>query len=241
VESGCQRKWLLERGSPAGGVPVTRHSRPAHCDARRWILGIGEIPALAGVLGVVAVLAGCASPATAGPPSASPAASPPPAASTPAVARMFTSRHYGYTDALPAGWTGAQATQQWDGTGAPGDQDSVVDLFQGPAGVEAWAIAVPTKQSLAAYARTTIRASAAAHPCPAVPQTNHAVTIGGAPARLLSMHCPPRGGLLVLIAITKHGGTAFVFASQHPYGTKADEPVNRTVFRNFLASVQFQR
>ena len=86
-----------------------------------------------------------------------------------------------------------QATQQWDGTGAPGD-DSVVDLFQGPGGVEAWAVAAPAKQNLAAYTRTTIRASAAAQPCPATPQTDQAITIGGATAQLLSMQCPPGSG-----------------------------------------------
>jgi hypothetical protein len=40
--------------------------------------------------------------------------------------------------------TGVQATQRWNGTGAPGDEDSVADRFQGPGGVEAWAIAAPT-------------------------------------------------------------------------------------------------
>ena len=72
---------------------------------------------------------------------------------------QFTSRHYGYTEALPAGWTGVQATHQWNGTGAPGDTDSVANLFQGPGGVEARAIAAPTKENLAAYTRTTTRAA----------------------------------------------------------------------------------
>ena len=35
--------------------------------------------------------------------------------------------HYGYTLAVPAGWTGTQATRQWDGRGAPGDKDSDVE------------------------------------------------------------------------------------------------------------------
>jgi len=107
---------------------------------------------------MTALLAGCAS-------SATPDQVPPPAqslaatASPPAAARIFTSRHYGYTDALPAGWTGVQATHQWNGTGAPGDTDSVANLFQGPGGVEARAIAAPTKENLTAYTRTTTRAA----------------------------------------------------------------------------------
>jgi hypothetical protein len=189
---------------------------------------------------MITLLAGCASPATAGPPSASPAASPAPSASTPAAARIFTSRHYGYTEALPAGWTGGQATQQWNGTGAPGDDDSVVDLFHGPGGVEAWALAAPTKESLAAYTRTTTRAAAAAHPCPATPQTDQAITISGAPAQLLSMQCPPGSGFLVETAVTIHDGTAFVFASQNPSGT-GSQSADRAAFRTFLASIRFQR
>jgi hypothetical protein len=197
------------------------------------------MPALAASVIMIALLAGCASSATTGP-GAQPAQSPAATASTPATARIFSSRHYGYTEALPAGWTGGQAIQQWDGTGAPGDEDSVVDLFQGPGGVEAWAIAAPAKEDLAAYTRSTIRAGAAAHPCPAIPQTDQAITIGGAPARLLGMQCPPGSGFLVELAVTIHDGTAFVFASQNPSGT-GSQSADRAAFRGFLARIRFQR
>jgi hypothetical protein len=125
-------------------------------------------------------------------------------------------------------------------TRCPGDDDSVVDLFHGPGGVEAWALAAPTKESLAAYTRTTTRAGADAHPCPATPQTDQAITIGGAPARLLSMQCPPGSGFLVETAVTIHDGTAFVFASQNPSGTGSHR-ADRAAFRTFLASIRFQR
>src|SRR5215468_7683206 len=83
---------------------------------------------------------------------------PPP--SGPTAARTVTSRHYGYTETLPAGWRLlTQATRQWDGKGAPGYDTSVVDLFQGPGGVQAWADATPTSKNLAAYTTTAIRAS----------------------------------------------------------------------------------
>jgi len=197
------------------------------------------MPVLAASLSTIALLAGCASSATTGP-SAPSAHSPAATASTPAAARIFASQHYGYTEALPAGWTGGQATQQWNGMGAPGDDDSVVDLFHGPGGVEAWAIAAPTKENLAAYARATIRGAAAAHPCPATPQTDQAITISGAPARLLSMQCPPGSGFLVETAVTVHDRTAFVFASQNPSGT-GNHRTDRAAFREFLASIRFQR
>jgi hypothetical protein len=155
-----------------------------------------------------------------------------------AAGRIVTSRHYGYTEALPAGWRlVTQATQQWDGKGAPGYEDSVVDLFAGPGGVQAWALAAPTKESLAAYTTATIRAARAAHPS-SPPQSNRAITIGGAPARLLTVIAPAGSGFLVEIAVTVHHGTAFVFASLNPSGTT---PTDRPAFRKFLASITFPR
>ena len=199
---------------------------------------IDQVPALFVLLIVGAVLAGCASSAGAHTAGASPTHSPALAASTPAAARIVTSRHYGYTEALPAGWRlVTQATQQWDGKGAPGYEDSVVDLFAGPGGVQAWALAAPTKESLAAYTTATIRAARAAHPS-SPPQSNRAITIGGAPARLLTVIAPAGSGFLVEIAVTVHHGTAFVFASLNPSGTT---PTDRPAFRKFLASITFPR
>ena len=157
--------------------------------------------------------------------------------SGPAVGRIVTSRHYGYTETLPAGWRLiTQATRQWGGKGAPGYEKRVVDLFRGPGGVEAWAYAAPTKKNLMAYTTTTIRAARAAHPC-SPPQTGRAITIGGAPARLLGMQCPAGSGFLVELAVTVRHGTAYVFASQNPTGT---EPTDRAAFRNFVAGIRLQ-
>jgi hypothetical protein len=170
-------------------------------------------------------------------------ASGPPPSSHPA-ARIVTSRHYGYTEALPAGWRSVrQAAQRWNGQGSPGDGDPVVDLFLGPRGVEAWAFSTPTKASLAAYTATVIRASHANHPCPVRPQTNQAITIGGVHARLLAMQCAPGSGFLVEIAVTVHHGTAFVFGSQNPFKFGSQNPSNadRAAFRNFLAGIRLPR
>jgi len=219
---------------------VGPHAPSASHGEGRTARRIGAAPALFVLLTAVAVLAGCASSATTGPASSSSARSPAPAASTAITARTFTSRHYGYTEAQPRDWySGGQATEQWDGKGAPGDEDSVVDLFHGPNGLEAWVTAAPTKKSLAAYARTTTRAAAAEHPCPAVPQTDQATTIGGAPARLLGVQCPPGSGFLVETAVTIHDGTGFVFTSQNPTGS-GDKGADRAAFRRFLAGVRFQ-
>jgi hypothetical protein len=162
--------------------------------------------------------------------------------SGPAAARVFTSRHYSYTEALPAGWRLArQATRQWDGKGAPGYDSPVMDLFQGPGSLQAWADAAPTNKNLDSYTSATIRAVRAAHQCPAAPQTNQAITIGGAPARLLTMQCPAGSGFLVEIAVTVHHGTAFLFASQHQPGTPVHKPADRAAFRRFLAGIRLQQ
>ena len=158
-----------------------------------------------------------------------------------ATPQIFTSRDYGYTEALPARWRLiTQATQRWNGRGAPGYDSPVVDLFLGPGGVEAWADAAPTTKSLQSYMAATIRASRAAHPC-SPPQTDQAITIGGAPARLVSMQCPAGSGFLVEIAVTVHDGTAFLFASQHPPGTPVHKSADRAAFRNFLAGIRLRR
>jgi hypothetical protein len=155
------------------------------------------------------------------------------------TARIITSRYYSYAEALPPGWRPpGLATQRWDGTGSPADTDPVTDLFTGPGGVEAWALAAPTRENLTAYTRTVIQASNAGHQCPALSQTSQAITISGAPARLLAFQCPARSGFLVEIAVTVHDGTAFVFASQNPTGTKATD---RAAFREFLAGIRLQR
>jgi hypothetical protein len=158
----------------------------------------------------------------------------------PAAVRMVTSGHYGYTEALPAGWRLArQATRQWNGTGGPGYDRPVVDLFAGPRGVQAWAYAAPTRKSLESYATAVIRGARAAHPC-APPQTSQAIRIGGAPARLLGMQCAAGSGFLVEIAVTVHNGTGFVFASQPAPGatTATDRATERAAFRNFLAGIR---
>lgn len=93
----------------------------------------------------------------------------------------------------------------------------------------------------AAYARTTTRAGTAAHPCPAVPETDQAITIGGVPARLLSVQCPAGSGFLVESAVTIHDGTGFVFTSQNPSGASVGQDTDRATFRRFLAGIGFQR
>jgi len=173
---------------------------------------IGAVPALAALLAAAGALAGCAS-------------------SAPST---FTSQDYGYSAALPAGWSSHQAGYKWPGLVSPSFEDSDVDLFTGPNGIVVMGYGTATPQSLAAYTKATVQAAAAAHQCPVVPASDQAITVGGAPARLLSTRCQD---LPIETAITIHAGKAVVFASQIPSGTGAD----RATFRRFLAGIRIQR
>ena len=75
---------------------------------------------------------------------------------------------------------------------------------------------------------------------PGDPQTDQAITIGGEPARLLTMQCPPGSGFPVEVAVTIHDGTAFAFASQNRSGT-GSQSADRAAFRTFLAGIRFKR
>ena len=201
---------------------------------------------------IVAVLIGCN--ATASPPapssvgaansspteavpSATTAATPIP--STEAVSSptpgVFTSDRYGYTVSLPAPWAlSYKASTTWDGIGSPSHEGSYVDQFTAP-GVVAWAVAAPTKQTLAAYVAHTEDTAAAQHGCPKKPDADEPISVGGQPGRLLTMHC----GILVLVAITIHNGSAASFSFQSPFGSSGTDAADRALFLRFLKGIRF--
>jgi hypothetical protein len=183
-------------------------------------------------LTLAGVLAGCSSP-LAGSAGASASQSRSSGASA-TLASVFTSRLYGYTVALPSGWS-AQSGQRWGGTGAP----SPVDVFRGQPNVAAWAFAVPRPASPVAYA-TKITQAAAQLPCPAALQSSQAVMIGGVPAVLIGMHCPARGGVLMLTAVTTRGQSTLVITFEDSSGIMSVERVDRTAFREFLAGIRLR-
>ena len=182
------------------------------------------------------VLAGCSPPAT-GPSSAPPTRPGVSGASAAVAARVFSSPHYGYTVALPAGWS-AQGAQPRDGPGSRGLGRDGVDVFRGPPYVAAWAFAAPTPPSLTGYA-TAIARAAAQVPCPAAPQIDQQVTIGGAAASLIGMTCPSQGGVYLLTAATMHKQTAVMFVFEDTSGVRAAQQADRVTFRALLAAVRF--
>ncbi|MGA9160888.1 MAG: hypothetical protein WB297_08515, partial [Actinomycetota bacterium] len=127
----------------------------------------------------------------------------PTASASLAAAGPFVSEHYGYTIQMPKGWSGAQATQTWDGQGAPAFDSPFVDQLDVPVG-GAWGYAASTNLTLTDYTRRTEHAVATEHLCPTKPERDTAIRIDGTPARFLLMHCswnasPATDGILVLL------------------------------------------
>ena len=185
-------------------------------------------------------LAGCSA-ATVAPPAASPGPSPSATATaaasvgpsqtapTPTPAGPFQSAFYGYTFEGP-GWSGVSATAKWDGSGAPGDGDPVVDTLSGPLH-HSFAFGEPTTLGLDAFADALNAANATVHPCPQSLQT-HAATIDGAPARIDV--CP--GPVPVWTAYVIKAGRAVVIVDYEPVPEQAaDLP---TAFPELLQGIK---
>jgi len=161
----------------------------------------------------------------------SPSTSPSPSA------EQFASEAYGYSLTLPRGWTPVQASARWDGKGAPGSDDAVVDQFIGPAAAISWAYAASTTRVLPAYVKKTIKVTVEDHSdtCPANPVAEESIQIGGQPGTLLAWNC----GVLVNQAVTVQHGVGFFFGFLDQSVHVATDTADRKLFLKLLSSVQF--
>lgn len=165
--------------------------------------------------------------------SGSPSARPLP---TPTV---FESDHYGFSVPVPADWERSPAVTTWDGTGSPGSEANDVDRFTIPPRYsELWVFAAPTKMKLADYVTHSLDAAAAQHPCTTgsqKPETDEPIKVDGEPGHLFTIHC----GILVLLGITIHNGTAVQIVFQDPNGDRTTDAEDRALFVEFLGNVRF--
>lgn len=140
---------------------------------------------------------------------------------------------------IPALWAWTPAVATWDGLGSPANDAPEVDQFTVPPRYSSvWAVAAPTKLTLAEYVTHAIEAAAAEHPCATGSQKAEAdepISVGGGPARLLTVHC----GILILHAVTIHKGSAIWFAFQDPTGDRNTDAEDRALFLSFLSGVHF--
>jgi hypothetical protein len=177
-------------------------------------------------------------------PVASPVATAKPATSAPSVApsvsavpTKFNSKTYGYSLTVPAGWSVIQASEAWDGKGAPFHDVPQADQFISPEPASAWFFGAPTTKDLAAKVKESIAANAADHgnTCPAVPNINDPIEIGGQPGVLLGYDC----GILINSGITVHKGRAYLFGFRDTAVHAATDPADRAAFLELLKSVRF--
>jgi hypothetical protein len=146
----------------------------------------------------------------------------------------FRSALYGY-EVTGAHWSGTSAKVAWDGTGGPGSDEPVVDLLDGPGLEQAFAFGVPTTATLDEYVAAQRAVKEPDHPCPEGPEATAPITIGGEPAVLDEMHCPPDGsGVFVLAAFVVHNGWANNFVT---FARSGSEVEMRVWFNSFLESI----
>ena len=203
------------------------------------------------LLAAAVVVAGCASASpsatlsspsagasveTSSSPVASATASSTVAASASAGTTSFTSETYQYSLTVPAGWTAIQATAAWDGIGSPGHDATQADQFVGPAAASAWVLVAPTTKHLAGYVKEAIAAVAKYHgdTCPAPPEAEEPIKIGGEPGTLLAWNC----GILINIAPVVHNGIGYLFGFRDPAVHAATDPADRAAFLEILNSVR---
>ena len=149
----------------------------------------------------------------------------------------FTSPLYGYTITLPAGWRAGAAIFRWDGRSAVAHEDPEADRFGGPPSASAWVVAAPVTIKLAAFVQDAIQANARDHgdTCPAPPEVNEPIEIGGQPGVFLAWNC----GILINQAITIHDGVAFIMTMRDREVQAATDPEDRAILESLLDSVTF--
>jgi hypothetical protein len=152
--------------------------------------------------------------------------------------RTFTSKAYGYTLTVPAGWTSRQAFAKWDGESELDGDSALVDLLGHPGESKGvWAAAAPSTRNLAAD--TTFATVWNHHyhgdTCPNPPAKSR-VTVGGRPGVLLAYNC----GILVNHVVTVDRGVEYWFVFVDRGVVAATDRTDRATFLHILRSVRFR-
>jgi hypothetical protein len=160
-----------------------------------------------------------------------------PTTSVAASPSTFTSPLYGYTLTLPAGWSAGAAIFRWDGRSAAGHEEPEVDKFGGPPSASAWAFAAPVKLDLDGFVQDRIEANAREHgdTCPATPEVNEPIQIGGEPGVFLAWNC----GILINQALIVHEGIGFCMLLRDLKVQAATDDADRALLEDLLNSVTF--
>jgi hypothetical protein len=144
---------------------------------------------------------------------------------------------YGYSVAVPGGWSSLAATARWDGVASVKSDSPEVDRWTSAGPTSAWASAVAYAKDLKTYTTKTIADNAKYHAdtCPAEPASQEPITIGGEQGTLIAWNC----GILINLAVTVHDRVGYTFGFRDPSVRAATDPKDHGVFVDFLQSVEF--
>lgn len=149
---------------------------------------------------------------------------------------VFRSPLYGYSVAVPTGWSTTSATTRWDGQSQP-FQGLNVDQVSG-AHLLVLGYAGPFAGDLTAYVQDRMAATARDHSdtCPTnALQSNESITIGGQPSVLLGLNC----GARIDQAITVRDGIGYDFTIRDLGFAAALDPAELGSARSMLDSLIF--
>ena len=158
--------------------------------------------------------------------------------SNPPRPTTFTSKAYGYTLTVPAGWSTRQAFAKWDGESELDGSSAFVDLIGTPSDSKGvWAAAGRTNRDLAADTTFAITWNYHYHGdhCPRRPDMRNRLTIGGRPGVLLAYNC----GILINFAVTVDHGVEYWYTFVDRGVAAATDPADHATFLKMLSSVQF--
>jgi hypothetical protein len=160
-----------------------------------------------------------------------------PSSSAVATPSTFTSKVYGYSVAVPGGWSSVAATARWDGVSGVKSDSAEVDRWISAGSASSWASAAAYAKNLPSYVTKTIADTAKYHgdTCTAPPERQEPVTVGAEPGMLIAWNC----GILINIAVTVHDGIGYTFALRDPAVRGATEPRDHEILIDLLKSVTF--
>lgn len=161
----------------------------------------------------------------------------PPSASPEPTQSTFTSEIYGYSVAVPGGWSPIAATTRWDGISGVSSDSPEVDRWTSSGTAGAWGSAAPYTKDLKSYTTKTIADTYKYHGqyCTTPPDTQDEITVGGERGTLISWNC----GILINIAATVNDGIGYTFGFRDPAVAAATDPTDRGIFLGLLGSVGF--
>jgi hypothetical protein len=156
-------------------------------------------------------------------------------ASPAGTASSFTSPLYDYTLTLPAGWSALAARVPWDGSSQPSYDAPVADRLGGPSTASAWAFAGTVTFDTPGFAEDRIDATARDHgsTCPAPPEVNEPMQIGGEHGVFLAWDC----GILINQGVIVHEGIGFTLALRDPGVHTATDAAHRALIEALLSSM----